>query len=540
MMKKRWRDRAIALAQQAAESLLSENGREESTVNRLVHVGYYLVDQGRVQLDQALGCRPSLKIRVGHWLLTHPTLTYLSSIFTLTLLILLGVGSCTFWAGASLAQVLAACLLVLIPGISTAVNMLNWILTHNLKPRILPKMDFEQEVPTPYQTMIVIPALLTDIKEVESLVQQLELHYLRNPEAGLYFALLADFTDAPEQHMADDETLLDHMSRQINALNARYQRSAGERFYGFVRERRWNPAENSWMGWERKRGKLSEFNQLLLTGSPGSYTTQVGDLSILNTIHFVITLDADTVLPNGSALRLIGTLAHPLNQAEFSPDGTRVISGYTILQPRVEIFPTAANQSRFARLFAGDTGIDLYTLAVSDTYQDLFGEGIYVGKGIYDVAAFERSLAGRMPENTLLSHDLFEGLHGRVALVTDIVLLEDYPAHYLAHIRRLHRWIRGDWQLLPWILPRVPGAEGSHLPTVFSLIDRWKIVDNLRRSLYKPALLLLFAAGWLWLPGSALDLDLVGSPLHVYPLFPEPDQPAFPNPPPQRLSSSGC
>ncbi len=512
--------RAIALAQQAAESLLSENGREESTVNRLVHVGYYLVDQGRVQLDQALGCRPSLKTRLGHWLLTHPTLTYLSSIFTLTLLILLGVGSCTFWAGASLAQVLATCLLVLIPGISTAVNMLNWILTHNLKPRILPKMDFEQEVPTPYQTMIVIPALLTDIEEVESLVQQLELHYLRNPEAGLYFALLADFTDAPEQHLADDETLLDHMSRQINALNARYQRSAGERFYGFVRERRWNPAENSWMGWERKRGKLSEFNQLLLTGSLGSYTTQVGDLSILNTIHFVITLDADTVLPNGSALRLIGTLAHPLNQAEFSPDGTRVISGYTILQPRVEIFPTAANQSRFARLFAGDAGIDLYTLAVSDTYQDLFGEGIYVGKGIYDVAAFERSLSGRMPENTLLSHDLFEGLHGRVALVTDIVLLEDYPAHYLGHIRRLHRWIRGDWQLLPWILWYVPGAEGSHLPTVFSLIDRWKIVDNLRRSLYKPALLLLFAAGWLWLPGSALTWTLLALLFTFIPFFP--------------------
>ena len=274
------------------------------------------------------------------------------------------------------------------------------------------------------------------------------------------------------------------------------------------------------MGWERKRGKLSEFNQLLLTGTPGSYTTQVGDLSMLNTIHFVITLDADTVLPKGSALRLIGTLAHPLNHAEFSPDGTRVISGYTILQPRVEVLPTAASQSRFARLFAGDTGIDLYTLAVSDTYQDLFGEGIYVGKGIYDVAAFERSLAGRMPENTLLSHDLFEGLHGRVALVTDIILLEDYPAHYLAHIRRLHRWIRGDWQLLPWILPRVPGAEGSHLPTVFSVIDRWKIVDNLRRSLYKPALLLLFAAGWLWLPGSASAWTLLALLFTFMPFIP--------------------
>ncbi|HEX3051259.1 MAG TPA: glucoamylase family protein [Aggregatilineaceae bacterium] len=476
---------AIDLAKQAVLSF-SENGL---TTNRLVHVGYYLIDQGHRQLEHVLGYR-----RAKQW---DPTFVYLGGIFALTLLILVGIGTYLFWVGAPITQILGAILLVLIPGISLAVNGLNWILTHTLKPRILPKMDFEQKVPAPYQTMIVMPVLLTSTEEVELLVQQLELHFLRNPEEGLYFAVLADFADAPMQHMANDEALLDEITHRINALNARYQRMAGERFYCFVRERRWNPAENVWMGWERKRGKLNEFNQLLLTGSSGSYTTQIGDLSILNTIHFVFTLDADTVLPKGSALRLIGTLAHPLNHAEFSPNGTQVVSGYTILQPRVEILPTAANRSRFAQLFAGNTGIDLYTLAVSDTYQDLFGEGIYVGKGIYDVAAFERSLAGRVPENTLLSHDLFEGLNGRAALVTDIILLEDYPMHYLAHIRRLHRWIRGDWQLLPWILPGTKGA-------IFSTIDRWKIIDNLRRSLYQPALFLLFAAGWLWLPGSML------------------------------------
>ncbi len=508
--------KAIALAQQAAEVSFSENGR---TSNRLVHVGYYLIDRGHEQLEQALGYRPSLRTRSRQWPTRHPTLIYLGSIFMLTLLIVLGVGSYTLSAGASVCQILAACFLALIPGISISVNMVNWILTHTLEPRILPKMDFEQQVPTPYQTMIVIPALLANTEEVEALVQQLELHFLRNPEAGLYFALLADFADAPEQHMEGDEALLDDMSRRINILNARYQRQAGERFYCFVRERRWNPAQNVWMGWERKRGNLSEFNQLLLTGTPGSYMTQVGDMAVLSAIHFVITLDADTVLPKGSALRLIGTLAHPLNHAEFSPDGTQVISGYTILQPRVEVLPAAANRSQFARLFAGDTGIDLYTLAVSDTYQDLFGEGIYVGKGIYDVATFERSLAGRTPENTLLSHDLFEGLHGRAALVTDILLLEDYPAIICSIFAACIVGLEETGSYYPGFCPVFP-AEGSRLPSVFSVIDRWKIIDNLRRSLYKPALLLLFAAGWLWLPGSALTWTLLTLLFTLMPLIP--------------------
>ena len=502
---------AVNLAQHAAEAnnfSFSGNGQEAAMGSRQVHVGYYLLDRGLEQLDHAIGYQTPLKMRARHWLTGHPTLIYLGGILGLTLLVLLGAITYARASGASIGQAFAAGLLVLIPGITTAVSLLNRILNHTLKPRILPKMDFE-EVPCTSQTMIVIPVLLTDIKEVESLVQQLEMHFLRNPEAGLYFALLADLVDAAEQHMVGDQALLDELSRRIAGLNAQYRGSVGERFYCLVRERRWNPAENTWMGWERKRGKLSEFNQFLLTGNLDSHTTLIGDPGLLGSIRFVITLDADTVLPKGSALRLIGTLAHPLNRAEFSSDGTHIVSGFTILQPRVEVLPVAANRSRFSRLFAGDTGLDLYTLAVSDTYQDLFGEGIYVGKGIYEVAAFERSLANRMPENALLSHDLFEGLHGRVALVTDIVLLEDYPSQYLAHVNRLQRWIRGDWQLLPWLLPRVPGAAGSRLPNIFSLIDRWKIADNLRRSLDKPALLVLLVAGWSWLPGSVFAWTLL-------------------------------
>ncbi len=275
------------------------------------------------------------------------------------------------------------------------------------------------------------------------------------------------------------------------------------------------------MGWERKRGKLMEFNRLILGDHDTTYTTQIGDVQALEGSRYVITLDADTVLPQGSTSRLIATLAHPLNRAEFDEETGRVIAGYTVLQPRTEVRPTSVNATLFTRVFAGDTGLDLYTLAVSDVYQDLFDEGTFVGKGIYDVGAFHRSLENRVPDNTLLSHDLFEGIHGRAGLVTDIVLYEDYPPGYLTYASRQHRWVRGDWQLLPWLLPRVPARASSDLPqdmpreregrdaegvrtirNQLSALDRWKIIDNLRRSLRAPALVVLFLAGWLFLPGS--------------------------------------
>jgi cyclic beta-1,2-glucan synthetase len=262
------------------------------------------------------------------------------------------------------------------------------------------------------------------------------------------------------------------------------------------------------MGWERKRGKLAEFNRLLLNLGETSYTTQVGDSSILSSIKYVITLDADTSLPQGTANRLIATLAHPLNHAEFAADGRSVVAGYTVLQPRVAIKPTSANRSFFSQIFAGNAGFDLYSFAVSDVYQDMFGEGSYVGKGIYDVAAFERSLSGQVRENTLLSHDLFEGIYGRAALVTDIVLYEEYPTRYLVYTRRLRRWIRGDWQLLPWLFP-VVRTENGKAPNRLSTINIWKIFDNLRRSLLPPTWLALLVAGWLFLPGSPLVWTLL-------------------------------
>ena len=275
----------------------------------------------------------------------------------------------------------------------------------------------------------------------------------------------------------------------------------------FHRERRWNEQEGRWIGWERKRGKLHELNRWLRGATDTSIISSIGQAEQLRLVKYVITLDADTILGRDSARRLVGTLAHPLNHAQADPRTGRVVHGYGLLQPRTEITPASANYSRFSRIFAGDIGLDLYTHAVSNVYQDLFGSGIYIGKGIYDVDAFENSLAGRVPENTLLSHDLFEGIHARAGLVTDIVLYEDYPPSYLTYMRRQRRWTRGDWQLLPWLLParRPPGLDTGRqqITAGFGVIDTWKLLDNLRRSLLPPALLLLLIAGWLILPGAA-------------------------------------
>ncbi|MFN2270731.1 MAG: GH36-type glycosyl hydrolase domain-containing protein [Anaerolineae bacterium] len=476
---------------------------------RTTHIGFYLIDAGRAQLEERLGCRPSLSRRLSRWLLGHPMLVYLGgvSLFTLAFLsILLGYA----WSmGGSLGQMVGVGLLTISPTLAVAVNLLNWIITRTVPPRLLPRLDFQKGIPSRYPTMVSIPALLTDRKEVAFLLDQLELHYLGNTDLHLYFALLADFSDAPRKHMPDDDALLEQATEGVRALNRKYGRDGVGPFYLFHREREWNPSEDCWMGWERKRGKLADFNRLI-GGEESSFTVQIGDLDILSEIRYVITLDADTLLPREGARRLVATLAHPLNQAEFDSQTGEVIAGYTVLQPRVEIKPTSAGHSRFAQIFSGDVGLDLYTHAVSDVYQDLFGEGIYAGKGIYDVAAFERSLEGRVPNNALLSHDLFEGVHGRAGLVTDVVLYEDYPAHYLAHTHRLHRWVRGDWQLIPWLFPRVPHAGKGTIPNTLSVIDRWKILDNLRRSLLGPTLLALLIAGWLWLPGSTLVWTLAG------------------------------
>jgi cyclic beta-1,2-glucan synthetase len=482
------------------------------------HVGYYLIGAGRRDLEGRLAYRPAGVERIRRAVTRRPTLSYLLTLALLTAAPL-GVGAWRFArSGASLFTVAVTLAVAVIPVSVVALAILQWALARLLPPRTLPALDFTRGLPEDARTLVVIPTLLGRAEDVTAIVRQIELHYLSNPDPRLQFALLTDDVDSPSRR--HDDTLLDSAAHAIDALNAKHGKDRRGPFHLLHRDAAWNPSEERFIGWERKRGKLEELNRLLRGDRETSYGRQVGDPEGLVGIRFVITLDGDTQLPMEGAHRLVGLLAHPLNRPIFDPRTGRVVSGYTIAQPRVETSPSSSRRTRFSRIFAGDIGFDIYTRAVSETYQDLFGEGIYCGKGIYEVDGFMRSVAGRVPENTLVSHDLFEGIQGRAALVTDIVLFEDYPANYAAFAQRMHRWVRGDWQLLPWLLPRVPTGSGKRERNRLSVIDRWKIVDNLRRSLISPSMVLLLVLGWAWLPGGALLWTGIALGLLLAPLLP--------------------
>ena len=402
-------------------------------------------------------------------------------------------------------------------GISALViPLVNLLVTLLLPPRALPRLDFSQGIPDIHRTMVVVPTLLGKPQEIDALLEALEIRYLGNRDPNLFFALLTDFRDAPEQTLPDDDALLAHARAAVQALNDTYRDDRPCIFYLFHRPRVWNPIERVWMGYERKRGKLEQFNALLRGGAQTAFSEIVGDVSILASIQYVITLDTDTQLPRDAARTFIGNIAHPLNRPVYDAARQRIVEGYAILQPRASISLTSAGQSRFTKLFAGEAGIDPYTREVSDVYQDIFGEGSFIGKGIYDVDAFRQAVDGRFPENLILSHDLLESGYARSALVTDVDLIEEHPSSYAIEASRRHRWIRGDWQLAGWLLPRVPGPSGSNgskakrQPNPLSALSLWKIFDNLRRSLVPPSLLALLAGGWLLAPGSAVVLDPSG------------------------------
>jgi cyclic beta-1,2-glucan synthetase len=527
---------------------------------RLRHVGYYLVDDGRPELEADLEYRPKLSERVVGALLCHPHTVYFGALATLTGLLLTGL--LVSLSPCPLVSLSAALLVLLLPASELAVGLVNYLVTLVVPPRVLPKLDCKDGIPADCATFVVMPSMLLRPQSAAVLLERLEIHYLANPDPQLRFALLTDFADAPAEQMPEDEIYLQSALDGVRALNARYplpptplppgERGRGEgggpaRFFLFHRRRLWNPGQGCWMGWERKRGKLLEFNRLLRGARDTSFLAVSGDLGRLPRIRFVLTLDVDTRLPRESAQRLVGTLAHPLNQPRFDPEQGRVVEGYGVLQPRVSFHLLAATRSLFARIYAASAGIDPYATAVSDVYQDLFGAGSYTGKGIYDVDAFEAAAGRTFPENHILSHDLIESNYARCGLATDIELLDDFPARYHAYARREHRWVRGDWQLLPWLFRRAPrptelttetprhredelqrdreeeqqpsariegAAPGSSPSSSSSLclgvsvvnplpfLERWKLFDNLRRSLVPPALVVLLALGWTVLPGS--------------------------------------
>ncbi|HET9274505.1 MAG TPA: protein ndvB, partial [Gemmatimonadales bacterium] len=409
--------------------------------------------------------------------------------------------------------------LALLAASHVGVTLVNAVMTLLARPRELPRMDFSKGIPPSAETLVVVPAMLTAPEAVDELCDGLEVRYLANRDPRLHFALLTDFADADAETMPPDAELVERARARIGELNARHAEpdrggGTGGPFFLFHRPRRWNPRERRWMGYERKRGKLGDLNALIRTGSSGAFSEVVGDMGALSRVRYVITLDTDTRLPRDAAHRLVGIMAHPLNRPRYDPATGRVVEGYGILQPRVSVSLESASRSRFARLFGSEPGIDPYTRAVSDVYQDLFHEGSFIGKGIYEVDAFERTLEGRFPENRILSHDLLEGCHARSGLASDIELYEEHPSRYDVDSRRRHRWIRGDWQIAAWLLRHVPGPDGTVRRNTLSPLSRWKILDNLRRSLLPGALLLLLLIGWtalapLWWTAAVLVVLMV-------------------------------
>jgi cyclic beta-1,2-glucan synthetase len=472
----------------------------DSVLDRRADPGYYLIANGRVAFEQELGFRMPIKTRLLRAYVTQGTSRYLGTIAIVSTVILVFFLSSSGAAEAGALGLLVLGLLALVPASDLATALVNREVTELLGPRALPRLALRDGVPADLRTMVVVPTLLTSHSQIAEQIEQLEVHYLANSDGDLRFALLSDWTDAPQETMPGDDELLAATVEGIAQLNRRHGPApdGSERFLLFHRRRGWNDSEQKWIGWERKRGKLHELNRLLRGAADTNFVPIDGRPPIVPSgVRYVITLDADTRLPRGTADRLVGTLAHPLNRPRFDPHVGRVVEGYALLQPRVTpTLPTDREGTFFQRIFSGPGGIDPYASAVSDVYQDLFGEGSYIGKGIYDVDAFEAALAGRVPENSLLSHDLFEGIFARAGLVTDIEFFDEFPTHYAEAAARQHRWARGDWQLLPWIIGHARDASGAPMRTLIPVISRWKMFDNLRRTLSAPAVFLILIAGW--------------------------------------------
>jgi cyclic beta-1,2-glucan synthetase len=490
-------ERAVNYARQEAVDAGS-NG-SAGVDDRRKDPGYYLISDGRRAFEREIGFQIDWRRRILRLYVRAAVPGYLGTIALLTAVILALPLYRSWEYGVHRFELVLLGLLAVIPASDLAIALINRSVTDLFGPRTLPRLEVKG-ISEKLRTIIVVPTLLTSEEVIQEQVERLEIHYLANSDGDLRFALLSDWIDAKTETLPNDAALLAVAAKGIADINKRHGPApgGGNRFFLFHRRRLWNESEQKWMGWERKRGKLHELNRFLRGATDTSFISDsTAHLESIPGVKYVITLDADTRLPIGTAARLVGTMAHPLNRAVFSQTEGRVVDGYGIVQPRITpSLPTDREGSLFQRIFSGPAGIDPYASAVSDVYQDLFHEGSFTGKGIYDLDVFEAALAGKVPENILLSHDLFEGIFARSALSTDIELFEEFPFHYEASAARQYRWARGDWQLLTWIIRGRAGAPGEHQFKI-PVIGRWKMLDNLRRSLLAPCLFLTLLAGWL-------------------------------------------
>jgi cyclic beta-1,2-glucan synthetase len=490
--------------------------------------GYYLLSGGRRGFEKQMAYRVPLRSRIDRLVAGTGMRGYLAAIAfvcaCMFVLPFLGVVQ----AGVSPWELLLLTILAVFPLSDAAVALVNYWITNRFGPKALPGLALRDGVPSGLRTMVVIPTLLTTAGEIEEQIERLEVHYLANQDGELHFAILSDWRDAVTEKTEEDDGLLAVASAGIDRLNRRYETPvAGRRFLLLHRRRLWSEGERVWMGWERKRGKLHELNRLLRGATDTSFLLPVAVMDgdhppVPEGVRYVITLDSDTRLPRGAVRRLVGKMAHPLNTPIVNEAEGRIIEGYGVLQPRVTpALPTGVAGSFFQRIFSGPGGMDPYAFVVSDVYQDLFGEGSYIGKGIYDIDVFEAALHHRIPENTVLSHDLLEGVFAGAGLVSDIEVVEEFPQRYDVAAARQHRWARGDWQLLPWIFGHGRDLSGSRRHRKIPLTGRWKMMDNLRRSLSAPVAFLALMAGWV-LPGisAAVWSGFICATIALPPLLP--------------------
>ncbi len=464
-------------------------------------IGYYLIDKGLRTTEMAVGMRRTMKQKLSRITSRRPVLFYLMSIAFLTLSVATGLLFLAYIYGTKSWLLLTFIGLLSISGSAQmAVSLVNWLSTIWIKPKILPRMDFSKGIPAEYRTLVVIPTMLSSMEYIDQLIESLEIRFLGNKENNLHFGLLTDFLDADTENMPNDQDLLELAKTKIESLNQKYKQSEEDIFFLFHRPRKWNQQEEKWMGYERKRGKLSALNAFIQCGNRDEFSLIVGELPQATTVKYVITLDSDTQLPRDSAWKCIATMAHPLNRAKYDPKKKRVTEGYGILQPRVNSTFAKESPSLYLRMQGNLSGIDPYTRVSSDVYQDVFTEGSFIGKGIYEVDIFEKSVNEVFRENQILSHDLIEGCYTRSGLISDVMLYEENPTQYQADVKRRYRWIRGDWQISLWSLPFIKAINGQFVLNKLSAISRWKIFDNLRRSLLPLTLILILLMGWLVLP----------------------------------------
>ncbi|MEN6440013.1 MAG: glucoamylase family protein [Syntrophobacter sp.] len=498
-----------------AIQLAHEGAAQGDVGDRGAHVGFYLVDKGLAQLEQTAAAHSSPFETLRKFARRFPLPLYIGSILLLSVLCAWLMVVKAHYDGLHGWLLAPTGVLAFLCASHLAVAAVNWLATLLVTPHPLPRMDYSKGIPRESRTLVIVPTMLTSFQNIEDLIDALEVRFLANRDGNLHFGLLTDFRDAPEETLPEDEPLLRMARQRVEELNEKFRTSENDPFFLFHRPRRWNPGERIWMGYERKRGKLSDLNWLLRAGTHADnkdrFSAVVGRTAALAEVKYVITLDTDTQLARDSALQFVGAMAHPLNQARYDKDKQLVCEGYGILQPRVAVSLPGTNRSRYARMCGSDPGIDPYTRAVSDVYQDLFGEGSFIGKGIYDVDAFERAVDGRFPDNRILSHDLLEGCYARAGLMSDVRLYEEYPSRYSADVSRRHRWIRGDWQIAQWVTAGVPTPDAGLQKNPLTMLSRWKIFDNLRRSLAPAALTLLLLLGWTVLPSACLwTLSVLG------------------------------